>query len=66
MKTETFQIEGMSCMHCVHAVREALEETEGVEVEAVEIGSARVQYDPDETPRARISEAIEEAGYAVA
>ncbi len=64
-KTETIQIEGMSCGHCVRAVREALEEARGVEVEAVEIGSARVSYEEGETDREKILEAIEEAGYVV-
>ena len=64
-QTETFIISGMSCGHCVRAVREALERIEGVEVEAVEIGAARVRYDADATPRARIAEAVEEEGYAV-
>ena len=38
----------MSCGHCVSAVREALEETGGVEVLDVEIGTARVRYDAEE------------------
>ena len=65
-KTETFEIQGMSCGHCVRAVREALDEVDGVTVEDVGIGSARVAYDPQQTDRARIVEAVEEAGYAVA
>ncbi len=65
MQTETLTIGGMSCGHCVRAVREALERVEGVEVENVEIGTARVRYDASKTPRARIAEAVEEEGYAV-
>ncbi len=64
-KSETIQIEGMSCGHCVKAVRETLEEMEGVEVEAVEIGSARVRYDDGQVEREKIEEAVEEAGFAV-
>ncbi len=64
-KTESIQIQGMSCGHCVGAVREALQEVEGVEVEAVEIGSARVRYDAERVSREQIAEAVEEAGYAV-
>lgn len=67
MKTEeTIKIQGMSCGHCVKSVREALEETEGVEVEDVEIGSARISYDTDKTSREQIEEIIEDAGYKVA
>ncbi|MDX1547391.1 MAG: heavy-metal-associated domain-containing protein [Rhodothermales bacterium] len=62
MKTETIQIDGMSCGHCVRAVREALEETDGVTVEHVEIGTATVRYEGD---RSRLVEAVEDAGYAV-
>lgn len=62
MKTETIQIDGMSCGHCVRAVREALEETEGVTVDNVAIGTATVRFEGD---RGRLVEAIEDAGYAV-
>lgn len=64
-KEETLTIEGMSCGHCVKAVRNALEELEGVEVQAVEIGSAQVSYDTDATDAAQVVEAIEDAGYTV-
>jgi len=63
--TETIKIEGMSCGHCVRSVREALEETEGVEVEDVQIGSARISYDPSRTNRQEVEHAVEEAGFAV-
>ncbi len=65
-KTETIQIQGMSCGHCVMAVRDALQELEGVEVETVEIGSARVSFDEAQADRKQVEEAIEEAGYRVA
>lgn len=65
-QTETIKIEGMSCGHCVRSVREALEETEGVEVEDVQIGSAQINYDPARTNRQEVERAIEEAGFTVA
>jgi copper chaperone len=65
-RTEEFRIEGMSCGHCVEAVRRALKETEGVEVDDVQIGTAKVKYDPDVTDRETIASAISEAGYEVA
>lgn len=64
-KVETLNIEGMTCQHCIKAVREALANTKGVEVHYVEIGSARVSYDPDQTGREEIVEAVEEEGYEV-
>lgn len=62
---ETFQISGMSCGHCVHAVRKALESTEGVVVESVEIGSATVTVDPAVVDRASVVRVIEDEGYGV-
>ena len=61
--TETIGIDGMHCEHCVAAVRDALEAVEGVRLESVEIGQARLRYRPDETSRQQIEQAIEEAGY---
>ena len=63
VREETLQIEGMSCSHCVKAVEDALAVVEGVEVHAVEIGSAQISYDPDAADPARIVAAIEDAGY---
>ena len=65
-QTETLQIKGMSCGHCVSAVREALEETGGVEVLDVEIGTARVRYDAEEVTQQDLEEAVEEAGFEMA
>ena len=65
MKTETLQIEGMSCGHCVKAVRQALDDLDGVEVRNVEIGTAEVSYDPAVVDPKQIDEAIDEAGYTV-
>ncbi len=62
-RTETFEIEGMSCDHCVKVVDEALAAVPGVTEHDVKIGSARVGYDDAETNRAAIERAIEEAGY---
>lgn len=64
-QTETLTIEGMSCGHCVSSVTRALTETEGVQVESVEIGTAKVTYDTDKTPRTKLIEAIEDIGFDV-
>ena len=63
--TDTLQITGMSCGHCVRTVQEALEDAEGVEVLGVEVGSARVRYDPEQVPRERLVEAVEGVGFGV-
>ena len=61
-KTDTLKIEGMSCQHCVGAVRKALEQTDGVTVDDVHIGEARVRYTGE---RDRLDKAVEDAGFTV-
>jgi copper chaperone CopZ len=63
MERMTMKIDGMSCSHCVKAVHEALAELPGVDVEQVEIGSARVAYDPTRADRTALAEAVRDAGY---
>ena len=65
MENLTLQIDGMSCGHCVSRVQKALTRVEGVHVDQVEIGSARVSYDPAQVSPRRIREAVEEAGFDV-
>ncbi len=65
VREETIHIEGMGCGHCVKAVEDALRAVEGVEVHAVEIGSAQISYDPVTMDPTRIVAAIKDAGYAV-
>lgn len=65
MEQRTLQIDGMSCGHCVSRVQKALARVEGVHVDQVEIGSARVSYDPDKVSLERLREAVEDAGYEV-
>ncbi len=55
----------MSCGHCVRAVRQALERLDGVEVEDVRVGEARVRYDAERTDRAGLARAIREEGFGV-
>ncbi len=65
MERTSLRIEGMSCGHCVRAVTRALLGLEGVEVEQVGIGSARLGYDPARTGPERIASAVAEEGYTV-
>ena len=65
-QTETLRIEGMSCGHCVRAVREALESVDGVDVDDVQVGSARLRYDPERTSRAELARAVDDAGFRLA
>jgi copper chaperone len=56
-------IEGMTCEHCVRAVRGRLEQTPGVKVGVVDVGSASLEFDPAKTNIDDIEEAIADEGY---
>ena len=63
MERLTLTIEGMTCEHCVRAVRGRLEQTPGVKVGGVQVGSATLEYDPAKTTVDDIEEAIADEGY---
>lgn len=63
MEKLALAIDGMSCGNCVRHVRHALEGLDGVEVGAVEIGSAVLSYDPSVQTLAGIVAAVDDAGY---
>lgn len=65
MRTEELTIGGMSCGHCVAALRKELEKVEGLEVQEVTVGNARVRYDEGRVAVGRIAGAVQAAGYAV-
>jgi copper chaperone len=57
------RIGGMSCEGCVNSVRNALARLPGVQVERVEVGSARVAYDPSLANPESVRRAIVNAGF---
>jgi copper chaperone len=65
--TSTFAVSGMTCGHCVGAVTEELRTLPGVTDVAVDLvagGTSTVQVTSDaELDRARVAEAVDEAGY---
>ena len=63
MEKVEFTIEGMTCEHCVRAVRGRLEQTPGVKVETVGVGTAKIEYDPSKTNIDDLEEAIADEGY---
>jgi copper chaperone len=63
MANAAFTISGMSCGHCLNRVNNALQKVEGVTGQQVQIGSARVEFDPQRVTAKRIAEAISSAGY---
>lgn len=54
----------MTCGHCVMHVKQALEDIDGLEIEDVQIGKAKVWYNDDKIAKI-LSEKVEEAGYKV-
>ncbi|HEX6036414.1 cation transporter [Longimicrobium sp.] len=64
MEQTTIAIQGMSCGHCVASVKGALSRLDGVEVQEVKVGSAKVAYDPQAVTPERITQAISDEGYA--
>jgi len=64
IKTD-YHIEGMSCRHCIDAVEGELKQVDGLTVEEVGIGRARVRYDASEVSPDAIESAIDEAGFSV-
>jgi len=65
MKTAELKIEGMSCGHCVMAVTKELKSLTGVEVDDVQIGSARIRIDESTVAVEQLNKAVEKAGYKV-
>jgi len=58
------RIDGMHCGSCVRRVTQALSTTEGVEVEEVRIGAARLQSTDDNPPVEAAIAALAKAGYS--
>jgi copper chaperone len=65
MKTQTLNIQGMTCGHCVMAVKKELSKLSDVVVKDVTIGSAIVEADDTAATQQKLKAAVEEAGYSV-
>jgi copper chaperone len=63
MQEVTFAVNGMHCGACVRRLELALSRVEGAKPQHVEVGSARVQFDPEQTDVAELERAIEKAGF---
>jgi copper chaperone len=59
---EDLQIQGMTCRHCVDSVQGALARVDGVTVEEVGIGHARIIYPARAVTQDQIERALDEAG----
>ena len=63
MEKLQLSINGMSCGHCVSMVKQTLAALPGVQVDAVEIGTATVTFDSSVESAEQIAHAVSEAGY---
>ena len=61
----TLDITGMSCGHCVASVSRTLKAMPDVQVEAVTIGSATIDFDEAKVSADAIAKAVTDEGYAV-
>ena len=59
----TLQIEGMHCGSCVRRASQALAAVEGVTVNEVRVGAARLTYDAEPAPIDLAIAALAKAGY---
>jgi copper chaperone len=57
-------IDGMHCGACVRRVTSALQSVDGVAVNSVEVGSAKVTFDSAKTTAQEISAAVDRIGFA--
>lgn len=56
-------IEGMHCEACVRRVTSALSGVEGVRVDSVKVGSAKVEYDPSAATAEAVAGAVDRIGF---
>lgn len=60
----TLSITGMTCGHCVSSVSKALKGVDGVQVEDVRIGTAKLRFDESKTSAAQLAQVVTDEGYA--
>lgn len=63
MTSLNLKIDGMSCGGCVKHVQKALGALDGVQVSDVQVGSARLEFDPAKRQVDDILAAIRDEGY---
>ncbi len=61
--TLKLSIEGMHCGACVRRVTTALQAVPGVQVGAVEVGSAKLTFNPEEATAQEIAAAVDGIGF---
>ncbi|MED7931552.1 copper ion binding protein [Nonomuraea sp. LP-02] len=67
MSTATYTVKGMTCGHCVSSVKEEVGEVAGVTAVEVDLATGLLTVNSDgPVDPAKITAAVEEAGYEVA
>jgi copper chaperone len=61
--TLNLSIEGMHCGACVRRVTNALQTVPGVQINSVEVGSAKLSFNPEATTPEEISAAVNGIGF---
>jgi copper chaperone/Cu+-exporting ATPase len=61
--TLKLSIEGMHCGACVRRVTNALQTVPGVQLNSVEVGSAQLQFNPQEATPEQIAAAVNGIGF---
>jgi copper chaperone len=62
--TLKLSIEGMHCGGCIRRVTAALEAIKGVELNSVEVGSAQLNFHPEQTNAEEIAAAVNLIGFS--
>ena len=62
-QTMKLSIEGMHCGACVRRVTTALTAVPGVQVESVDVGSAKVGFDPEAAKPEQVAAAVDRIGF---
>lgn len=63
LQTIDLTLTGMHCESCIKRVTVALQNTPGVHAHTVELGSAQVTFEPNETTTAQILAAVNRIGF---
>jgi copper chaperone len=62
-KTLTLSIEGMHCDACVRRATTSLQRVAGVELDSVDVGSAKMKFDPEQATSEEIAGALDRIGF---
>jgi copper chaperone len=62
-ETLTLSIEGMHCGACVRRATTALQGVIGVQLDSVDVGSAKMKFDPEQATAGEITSVLDRIGF---